>query len=47
MPQDPQSPLWHTWFVPQDVPFGLLAASAQAEVPLAQEVAPVLHGFVG
>jgi hypothetical protein len=47
MPQDPQSPLLQTWFVPQDVPFALLPVSAQLDVPLAQEVAPILQTLAG
>jgi len=36
-----------TMFVPHDVPFALFPFSVQTDAPVAQEVAPVLHGLVG
>jgi hypothetical protein len=44
---EPHLPLPHTLLVPQDVPFVTFPLSAQTEVPVEQEVIPVLHGFVG
>ena len=43
----PQVPLLHTWFVPQDVPLGRFPVSAQTDVPVTHDVAPVRQGFVG
>jgi hypothetical protein len=45
--QATQAPLLHTWFVPHDVPFGRFPVSAQTEVPVTQDVAPVRQTFVG
>lgn len=44
---EPHVPPWHTLFEPQEVPFGTSPDSVQTEVPVAHEVRPVLHGFVG
>jgi hypothetical protein len=40
-------PLLHTRLIPHAVPLATLPVSAQTEVPVMHEVAPVLHGFVG
>jgi hypothetical protein len=40
-------PLPHTRLVPQDVPSATFPLSAQTDVPVEQEVIPVLHGFAG
>ena len=45
--QDPQVPPLQTLFVPHDVPFAMLPVSAQTEVPVAHDVAPVRHAVVG
>jgi hypothetical protein len=45
--QPPHEPLLHTWFVPQAVPLALFPLSAHVIAPVAQEVVPFLHGFVG
>ena len=37
----------HTMFVPQAVPGALLVVSTHAEVPVAHDVVPFLHGLVG
>lgn len=42
-----QLPALHTMFVPHDVPFATLPVSAQTEVPVTHEVAPVLQRFSG
>ncbi|HEY6478052.1 MAG TPA: hypothetical protein VI456_15850 [Polyangia bacterium] len=42
-----QVPLLHTLLFPHDVPSATLPLSVQTEVPVEQEVAPVLHGFDG
>jgi hypothetical protein len=44
---EPHVPLSHTLLVPQDVPFATFPVSAQTDVPVEQEVIPVLHGFAG
>ena len=44
---EPHVPLLHTLLVPQDVPFVTFPLSAQTEVPVEQEVIPILQGFVG
>jgi hypothetical protein len=45
--QLPQVPLSHTLFVPQEVPLATFPVSVQTEVPVMQEVAPVLQTLVG
>ena len=45
--QTTQSPLLHTWFVPQDVPLGRFPVSAQADVPVRHDVVPVRQRFAG
>jgi hypothetical protein len=42
-----QLPAMQTRFVPQGVPFGTFALSAQTELPVAQDVAPSLQTFAG
>jgi len=47
--QDTHAPVLQTWLVPQVVPFAFAAPSTQAEVPVAQLVAPSwqsVSGFV-
>jgi hypothetical protein len=41
------APLLHTWFVPQVVPLGRFPVSAQTDVPVTHDVAPVRQGLVG
>lgn len=45
--QAPQLPPLHTLLFPQAVPSMTLPVSTQTEVPVMQEVAPVLQGLVG
>ena len=45
--QLPHAPPLHTLFVPHEVPFGTLPVSAQTEVPVAHDVAPVRHAVAG
>ena len=45
--QPEHPPLLHTWLVPHDVPLGLSPVSAHIIVPVAHEVAPVLHVLPG
>jgi hypothetical protein len=45
--QAPQVPLSQTLLFPHDVPSATLPVSAQTEVPLMHDVAPVLQGLVG
>ena len=45
--QAPQVPLSHTLLVPHDVPFARFPVSVQTEVPVAQDVAPVLQALLG
>jgi hypothetical protein len=40
-------PLLQTMFAPHDVPLVLLVVSAHVMPPVAHEVDPFLHGFVG
>ena len=40
------APALHTMFVPHDVPLGLFVVSSQA-TPVAHDLVPFLHGFVG
>jgi hypothetical protein len=40
-------PTLQTLFVPHDVPLATFPVSPQAEIPVAQDVAPVLQGLVG
>ncbi len=42
-----QVPLSQTLLVPQEVPLATFPVSLQTEVPVAQDVAPFLHGLVG
>lgn len=44
---DPQAPLLHTLFVPQEVPFATFPVSPQTDAPVTQEIAPVRHGLAG
>ena len=45
--QAPQAPLLQTLFVPHDVPFATFPVSAQTDIPVTQEVAPVWHAVAG
>jgi len=45
--QAAQAPLLQTLFVPQEVPLAMLPVSAQTEVPVAHDVAPVRHAVAG
>ena len=40
-------PALHTLFVPHEVPLAMLPVSAQTEVPVAHDVAPVRHAVAG
>jgi hypothetical protein len=42
-----QLPVWHTLFVPQEVPFATFPVSAQTEVPFEQDVIPVRQAVAG
>ena len=42
-----QAPALHTLFVPHDVPFATFPVSAQTDIPVTQEVAPVRQAVVG
>ena len=44
---DAQEPLLHTLFVPHDVPLATFPVSAQTDVPVTQEVAPVRQALAG
>jgi hypothetical protein len=41
------TPFVHDWPAPHSVPAPLLPVSAQTGAPVAHDVVPVLHGFVG
>jgi hypothetical protein len=41
------TPALHTLLFPHEVPFATLPVSAQTEVPVAHDVAPIRHMFVG
>jgi len=45
--QATHAPLLHTWFVPQDVPLGRFPVSAQTDMPVTHDVAPVRQTFAG
>jgi hypothetical protein len=45
--QPPQLPLLHTLLLPQDVPLATFPVSMQTEVPVVQDVAPVLQTLLG
>jgi hypothetical protein len=45
--QLPQVPALHTLLFPHDVPFATFPVSAQTDVPVAHDVAPVRHAFEG
>jgi hypothetical protein len=45
--QDPQAPPLHTLLVPHEVPFATFPVSAQTEVPVTHEVAPVRQAVAG
>jgi hypothetical protein len=45
--QPPQLPLLQTLLVPQEVPFATFPVSVQTEVPVMQDVAPVLQTLLG
>ncbi len=45
--QAPHVPLSQTLFVPHDVPLATFPVSPQTEVPVTQEVVPVLHALLG
>ncbi len=43
----PQVPPLHTLLFPQEVPFATFPVSAQTDIPVTQEVAPVRHAVAG
>ena len=45
--QDPQTPPLQTLFVPQEVPSAAFPVSAQTDIPVPHEVAPVRQAFAG
>jgi hypothetical protein len=45
--QETQLPPLHTLFVPQEVPVATFPVSAQTDVPVAHDVAPVRQAFAG
>ena len=47
IPAEVSTPFVHDWAAPHSVPAPLLPISAQTDVPVEHDVAPVLHGFVG